>query len=151
MNKKALFVLPLSLLTIACAQPPEQPPMETLGELRIANCVMANVPTKCTPNPGTPEVTVHVAGKAPLGAEPKNRCANPGSDFVFKIVPPTTNASSVAIIPKNPLHTWLIGTNYPDGGKITIHVPAVTALSTDYNYSIVTSDGRCLDPRIHVN
>lgn len=144
MNKKVLFVLPLSLLAIACAQPG----VEILGNINIPGCAIATVPPNCTPPHVAPKITVNVAGPT-IGASPSNKCADPGDDIEFKIVPASTEAGKVAIIPKNSSHTWLIGTNWPDKGKIIIHVP--DPLPTDnYDYTIL-SDGKCLDPRIHVH
>ena len=145
MNKKNLFVLPLSLLAIACAQPG----VEVLGNINIPGCVTATVPPNCTPPHVAPKVTVNLAGPE-IGANPLNKCADPGDDIHLQIVPATTAASSVAVIPKNPLHTWLIGTNFPDKGEIIIHVPDPLP-TDDYDYIIISSDGRCLDPTFHVN
>ena len=145
MNKKTLFVLPLSLLAIACA--PRD--MEITDNIDIPNCDEIVIVGPCTGPRDNPTVTINVSAKS-IVAAPPNVCAAEGEDIVFTIVPPNTETKTVAVIPKNPLHIWLIGTNFPDGGEIIIPVPD-TLPEDDYNYTIITSDGKCLDPRIHVN
>ena len=145
MNKKTLLVLPLSLLAIACVHRDVD-----ITDIVIPGCEIEVIVGPCNGPKDDPKVTINVAAKS-LVAAPPNVCAGPGEDIEFNIVPASAEASTVAVIPKNPLHTWLIGTNFPDEGEIIIHVPHTIPIGQVANYTIITSDGKCLDPRIHIN
>lgn len=101
---------------------------------------------QCMGDPDHPTVTVTNAGGT-ITANPHNVCAHPGKDLLVHLVPPPS-AGNGATLPKNPLDTWLIGTNNLNPATITIPIP--DAADGDYGY-IAVNDGKCLDPMVHVD
>ena len=139
MNKVFLSVLPISLLIVACAP---------ANRIQVGQCVSQVVVGPCTGPANNAKVTVNTSGA--LNAAPPHVCAAPGTDIVFKIVPPPATTGTVAIVPKDAADTWLVATNFPDKKNIVVHTPSGSADSY-HDYSIITTAGACLDPKIHLN
>lgn len=142
MKRKILFVLPLSWVLVSCAPAL----VATPGACHIASII----PAKChdPAHRNDPKVTFNTIT---LKANPPNVCAEPGSTLEISIVPPAKNkVGSVAVSAKDPLDSWLAGTNAPDKGKIKILIPEWVTYD-DYDYGFTTFDGKCLDPRVNVD
>jgi|GEM_PF-3737214 len=78
-------------------------------------------------------------------------CAARKSTIEFRVVPLGKNdIGTVAIKPIDPKDTWLTGANSPDQRWIKILVPDWVDNVSDHGYTILFSDGRCVDPRVHV-
>ncbi len=138
MKKNILFALPLSALVIACAQQ---------GTDQMAGCQTMSIPPACNGPPNNPKVNINV--QSGLTVAPKNVCAKAGKTIEFMVTPNDTPIV-VAILPKDPADTWLIGSNISDPGGFKVPVPA--ELPDDkYEYHIVATNGKCYDPRITVN
>ena len=134
MNKKILLALPMCTLLAACAAP------------MTKGCKTIKLDNDCTSS--NQVVNINVASG--LTVAPPNACAKRDKDLEFRITPPNTS-TIVATIPKNPADTWLVGVNSPDSGKIEIHIPNTVTVGSDHDYFIVTTNGYCYDPRIHID
>ena len=139
MNKSVLSLLPIACLAAGC---------EDLHSVQVKTCDVQPITEPWTGSFSNPKVTINTQGK--LNASPPNVCAQQGRTIEFNIVPPATATGSVAIVPKTKTDTWLIGTNSPDPGIIEIAVPTNLESDTPHDYTIMLSNGDCLDPRIHV-
>lgn len=138
MNKKILFVLPLCGLFVSCA------PMDTTPD----ECVSFVYSGDCDGDKHFPLVTLNTNT---LNISPKRVCAVRESTIEFRVVPPGKNdVGSVTVRAKDPLDTWLNGSNSPDEMKIEIFIPAWVEPEEDYDYAIYLSDGQCIDPRVRV-
>ena len=143
MNKKLLFALPLTVFTVACGGPG---PMTT----HTGTCATApSIPADCNVNIPRNAIKINLASSG-VSATPPNACATRGDDIVVTITPPPLATVTVAAVPKDPANDWIIATNAADPGKMIISVPA-NADVKKYDYMIVTGDGKCLDPKIHVD
>ena len=112
-------------------------------------CHVASViPRACNGNPEKPKVNFNTNK---LEAKPANVCAAPGSTLEITITPTADNAvGSVRVIAKNEKdNSWLAGTNSPDKKMIKIPIPTKVS-EGPHDYGFALSDGKCLDPRIHV-
>lgn len=138
MNKNPLVILSLGLLVSSCT---------TLDILGAKDCVVPEPPGSCTGNPDDPKVTLNLNT---MKANPPNVCARPGKTIKVNLVPKPADLGSVAVVPKNFIDVWLIGTNSVDEGKIEIKIPAGVPEGTDHDYGFVTAAGKCTDPRAHV-
>ena len=139
MNKTILFVLPLSLMLASCASVMVSAP----GACHVASVI----PTVCTGKKDDPKVNFNTNS---LKASPPNVCAGRGETLEITIEPVAQNKiGSVAVIPKDPKDSWLVGTNSPDKKKIEILIPPWVA-EGDHDYGFLTFDGKCLDPRINI-
>jgi len=138
MKIRILIVLSLGWLISSCT---------TLNVLGAKGCVVHNPTGSCTGNPNDPKVTLNLTT---MKANPPNVCARPGQTIDVKLVPEPATLGSVAVVPKNFLDAWLIGTNSVDKGKIEIQIPDWVPAGTDHDYGFVTSAGKCADPRAHV-
>jgi hypothetical protein len=138
MRIKILVVLSLGWLLSSCT---------TFNVLGAKNCVVHDPTDSCTGKPNDPKVTLNLNT---MKANPPNVCARPGLTIDVKLVPEPAALGSVAVVPKNFLDTWLIGTNSVDKGKIEIEIPDSVPEGTDHDYGFVTSAGKCADPRAHV-
>lgn len=139
MNKMILFVIPLSYLAVGCV---------AKNTIQVGGCNSPPPAADCTGNPASPKVTINT--NRPLNADPPNVCADPGTTIVFNIVPVGGEKGDVSVIPKIAADSWLTGTNSANAGKIEILVPTGLEPKSDHDYTIVTKDGQCLDPRVEV-
>lgn len=141
MNRKILFLLPLSLILFGCAGK---------GLVRVASCDAYTTPLPpCQATPNAPTIGVNTAA-AIIGVTPRCVQARRTKTIKFSITPVgPADIGTVAVIPKNPADTWLIGTNSPVATEIEILVPD-WATNGDHKYAIVTNGGKCLDPRVRV-
>ncbi len=139
MNRKILFVLPLSWIAVGCA---------TVGVSSPGDCHVASIiPDVCQGPKDKPKVNFNTNKLEP---KPANVCAAPGTTLVIQITPVAQNKiGSVAVVPKNPNDSWLAGTNSPDKKEIKILIPDWVEEGR-HDYGFVTFDGKCLDPRVHV-
>jgi hypothetical protein len=140
MNKKFLLALPLSVLAVACAQ---QPPAEK-GE-----CSVVNVPDVCTGSKSNPVLSITLIRNG-IRMGPRNVCANAGTEIEVSIHPPQPSTGTVKTVPKNPLDSWLNASNDKDSDSFTIHVPEDAEHGAEFDYTIIRSNGVCLDPRIKI-
>lgn len=139
MNIKILLAIPICVLAVACAP---QPP--TKGE-----CSVVNVPDVCTGSASNPKLGITLIRNG-IRVGPPNLCAGADSTITVSVHPNQTETGTVKTVPKDPAHTWLNATNDPDSNSFTIKVPADIDTDADYDYTIVRSNGVCLDPRIRV-
>lgn len=150
--KKTIFLLaPISLLA-ACAMSPEM-----MSQVALPTCDKLAIPANCSNAPGSgPSDPVVNFNKKSLVLAPRNVCAHKGATLKFRITPSAPNENppgSVAVIPKNGIDTWLIGTNSADNGEIEINIPDYLPSNSKYDYTVVSvANGvvSCVDPRIHV-
>jgi len=138
MIKNPLIILSLGLLVSSCT---------TLDVLGAKDCVVHEPTKSCTGNPNDPKVTLNLNT---MKANPPNVCARPGQTIKVNLVPKPDDLGSVAVVPKNFVDSWLIGTNSVDAGTIEIEIPAWVPPGTDHDYGFVTAAGKCADPRAHV-
>ena len=112
---------------------------------------------KCSGDRDYPFVTINTERKV-ISVSPRVVCAARGAEVEFRVVPLGMNdLGSVLITPKETvragprksINTWLLRTNFLDASKIRVGVPRWIE-QKDYDYSIWLADGRCVDPRIHV-
>ena len=139
--QKILIILSLSFLLVACDKVKMH--MDVNASTPAQRCMSHAIPV-C--QKGNPEVKLHLAT---MKATPPNRCVSPGATVEMEIIPTPTEPATVFVVPKNISDTWLVGTNYPDAGKITIKVPNDVPKYTDHSYGFL-ADGKCADPRFHV-
>jgi hypothetical protein len=131
MYKKFIFMLPISLILVGCAQ-----------QGSVANGCDVVVIEPCTGNP--PAVTLNTNGQT---VAPPHFCVKAGATVTFNVTPENGGVRTVATIPKNPTDFWLIGTNDPNQNGFELTAPDSTG---DYDYFVVFKDGHCIDPRISV-
>lgn len=139
MNKKSMLLAAACLVAASCVQQ---------GPGRDQSCAVIDIPVGCdNGNPSAPQITINRQG---VVVTPPNACAFKGATATFSLKPVAMNEPTNAIIiPKYGAPSWLVGTNYPDKDKILITIPA-SAAEGNYDYSVVYSDGFCIDPRIVV-
>ena len=159
MNSKILFVLLMSILVVGCADNvPQDASMEVAMERSIEGSMKASdceeyypIPGKCKDVGHPPEVTLNTNT---LRANPPNVCANRGETITFKITPkrPNKDKKSVSIMPKELTNTWLVGSNSSDENKIEISIPTWVEPKENYDYGFAVAgpNGKCVDPRVHV-
>ena len=136
--KTLIIALVMSPILIGCT---------SSGLVATRTCGTVATPASCTGNPDNPKVTINTNA---LNFAPPNLCAKVGTTIEFKLVPPGNNViGNAAVLPKNALHTWLIGTNSPDKDKIYVKVPD-WVVDGDYNYGFLRNNGDCIDPRVEV-
>jgi hypothetical protein len=143
MNNKLLIALSFSLLAAACAQ--QEHNSQDMQSL-ILNCEIPPEVPCIDANPKN-KVTINTAA-AKLKAVPMTVCAKAGEDIEVTIKPETSTVF-VVTVPKDSENGWMLASNAADPLSMTISVPG----STDdglYEYLIITGNGKCLDPRIHV-
>ncbi len=133
-----LFVIPLSYLAVGCV---------AKNTIQVGGCNSPPPVLVCNGNSASPKVTINT--NRPLNAEPPNVCADQGTTIVFTIVP-AGEKGDVSVIPKIAADSWLTGTNSANAGKIEIPVPTGLEPESAHDYTIVTKDGQCLDPRVEV-
>jgi hypothetical protein len=138
MNKMILFVIPLSYLAVGCV---------AKNTIQVGGCSSPPSVQVCNGVSANPKVTINT--NRPLNANPPNVCADQGTTIVFTITPPGEKGD-VSVIPKIAADSWLTGTNSANAGKIEILVPTGLEPESDHDYTIVTKDGQCLDPRVEV-
>ena len=114
------------------------------------DCYTQVIPPNCSNSQGSgpqaPRITLNT--NINVRANPKNVCAQENAELVFKILPQNVEEGSVRIEPKDGSPAWLSGTNSPDARQIIIPIPD-DALG-EHEYKVTLDDGRCLDPRVHV-
>lgn len=139
MNKKSMLLAAACLVAASCVQ--QGPP-------RDQSCAVIDIPVDCdNGNPSAPQITIN---RQALMVAPPNVCAFKGATATFSLVPVAKNEPANAVIfPKYGVPPWLVGTNYPDKNEIKIPIPP-SAAPGPYDYSVVFSDGTCIDPRIVV-
>ena len=138
MNKKLFYTLWASLLLAGGASAVEP-----------SECIRVDVEgTQCDGDRHYPIVTINTEK---MNLDRINVCAARKSTIEFRVVPPGKNViGSIAIKSKDDDNLWLLGSNSPDEKKIEIPIPDWVGNNTDHDYAIYLSDGRCIDPRIHV-
>ena len=138
MNRKLLFVLPLSWLLVGCA--------ERTSELVCEEYSGPDVPCNPAQDPQVPHVTLNTNS---LRVDPSCVRAKRGTTLVFNLRPKNDNTlGSAKIFPKDKKDTWLKGTNDTDKDYIRIPVPAKLKPGPR-DYGFVVSD-TCVDPRVAV-
>ena len=112
---------------------------------------------KCSGDKDYPVVTINTEGEN-IKVDPLFVCAVRGAEVKFMVFPVGKyDLGSVLITPKKivrtgpreKINTWLLRTNSPDASKIKVGVPHWIE-PEDYDYNIWLADGRCVDPRVHV-
>ena len=143
MNKKILIVLALSGILLGCSQAPIAPDTSALANCRTQGSWF------CKGDPQNPTVNLNTkSGK--LKASPYCVKVNTGTQIKINLTPPGNKAlNTVEIIPKDPDHTWLAGTNSASQDEIIIDVPNDLDEKERYYYGIKT-DTDCVDPRAKV-
>jgi hypothetical protein len=161
MNKNVLCLIPTVIFAAACGQ--QQLAAGPAGDDDPATPEDIVLPDDCEeielrdcPNPRPedprPEIQIQIidtAGTQKIDIVPDTICAANSDVLEFKIIGPPADEGSVAILPKDAVNSWLVGTNYPDEDRIKIFIPSFVA-SGDHFFAIVTSTGLCVDPRVHV-
>lgn len=138
--KKLIFTLCASLLLASGVNAGEAPAQECIKPVDTAN--------KCSGDRHYPFVVINTQM---ANLDRLFVCAARASTIKFMVVPIGKNdIGTVAIKPIDPNDTWLIGANSPDQKWIKILVPDWVADKSDHGYTILFSDGRCIDPRVHV-
>jgi len=140
MNAKLIFTLCASLLLASSVG---------VAQTTVGECIKpVDTAKKCSGDKHFPVVTINTKK---MMVDRLYVCAARTSTIEFRIVPPAWNVvGSVGIEPKDPKDTWLLKSNSPDERKIVIFVPAELDNNNDHAYTIRLADGRCIDPRIHV-
>jgi FtsP/CotA-like multicopper oxidase with cupredoxin domain len=85
---------------------------------------------------------------------PPNICVDPGQTVRIMLSPKPTSYNSVVVLPKdaNSFTDWLIRFNDREIDAVLIKIPEDAPAGKTFEYRIVNlADGRCIDPRIHIN
>lgn len=160
MSRLLMLILSLVFLLTGCVKP---------GKVKLGGCPVISAPAECT-NPDVetePKIVVTINGPRSGKSDskvgdtvtvvPANLCVLPGTTIEVDIMGEDKNGDGIpdkeppgtAILPKKFKNIWLVASNVQDNRKIHITVPK-EAQPGDYDYSIVTSTGDCIDPRLHV-
>jgi hypothetical protein len=147
MNRNILFVLVMSGFSAGCAS---MGSMDNMSPMEGTACTVLSIDSDCSGDKNFPIVTLNTQD-ATLDVHPTNVCVNKQSEIIFRVVPPGHNdVGTVSITAKKSADTWLNGANSPDEKEIKILVPEWVGTNENYDYNIQLSDGRCVDPRVHV-
>lgn len=139
MNKKLLIVIPAVTLFASCA---------TLEVGSIPGCHSPPEPTSCTGSRN--KLTINTEA-AHLNAKPPMVCAKKGTTIDVTITPNVKGSEvTVVVVPKDSDDGWINSNNFKDSGSMKIKVPD-DADKKKYDYVIIASNGKCLDPMIHVD
>jgi len=96
-----------------------------------------------------PIVTINTETKE---ISPEFVCAARDSVIEFRVVPPgKTGVGAIAVKAKDPLNTWLIGTNFPHKKTIEVPVPGWVENGSVHPYNVIFDDDSCIDPRVNVD
>jgi hypothetical protein len=148
MNKKLIFLIPLSALVMGCDGPSVTPVLTS----QISNCKAGPVAIACPSEEAKRKtVTIRVTPHRIIMSPPVV-CAAHGADITVDI--DTTSVPgdvTVVTVPKDADDGWIVNSSGPGGSSMTIKVPEDTTVGPMYGYFIVTSNGQCLDPKIHVD
>ena len=147
------------------------------GEVSLGGCVEEEVLGVCTLNQDESGANVAVLSITNDGARSGKRgstgrltvtpdflCARPGELVRLEIAGDDTEKLRVGVLPARYRQAWLVGSNGVDRGEIRMYVPScaehdpdsverkqcLTDVLGEYKYSVVTSEGSCIDPRVHV-
>lgn len=146
MNKKILLALPICVLFTACATQGEDQAMMSPPEQKA--CKGMKYDLKCD-NQTTRIVTINVQAKT---VKPPFVCAESGKPVTYQVKPNSLAEDvAVAVVPKDKDDTWLFGVNSPDPLTFDVNVPADEDANSLHDYYVVSSNGFCYDPRIHVD
>lgn len=138
MNNKFLFALTVSVLVVAC-----EPMQRTLpGE-----CDTIDIPA-CTGSASNPKLGITLVRDG-IRVGPRNVCVNANTTIEVSMHPRQSEYGTVKTVPKDPNDSWLEGSNDTDLNSFDIVVPELPS-GKDYDYTIIRSNGVCLDPRVHV-
>ena len=145
MNTRILSILFVGFLLGACS-----------GAPRVTDSDLDNCPSQgswfCKGNPQAPTANIITNGKK-LKVKPYCINANVNSELLFRVVPKDSQpAGTVRIIPKDSKSShddWLAADNSSDQNIIKIVVPPGTDPTLKYYYG-VKINGKCVDPRVHV-
>lgn len=146
MKTKLLAAVSFSILIAACADTSKT--VATTQSAVIENCD-TQPPAACVSGNDNNSLQVNLKA-AKLIAVPPTICAHAGATIEIELMQPRGTEIMVFAVPKDASDNWLLESNESDPGKIEITVPASTSVG-DYDYLLITSDGRCLDPRIHID
>ncbi len=145
MNKKVLLALPICVSFTACAMQSGDQSMIAAPAQTACTKMTYIGPCKHT----TRLVTINVQSGT---VAPPFVCAESGKTVTFQVKPNSkADEVAVAVLPKDKNDTWLVGINSPDPLKFEITVPADEDEDSHHDYYVVTSNGTCYDPRIHVD
>jgi len=145
MNNKLLISLPLTVLLASCA-----PAKYDASDL--IDCPDPHpAPVDCTDPPHVfNRLTINTASEH-LIVEPLYLCVHRMEPIEVNILP-AMNKVVVMIGPKDDNAAWPHGDNIGHLGSITIPaVPDGVPHETDQSYSVLTSNGKCMDPTFHVD
>ena len=148
MKTKILIASSLGLLVTACG-----------SEFQIATIDGCTTPRPVSSVAANPKNKVKLNLQAAnLQANPPTVCSRPGDTIEVTIKQPVGNPTpptvSVYIVPKKSANGWMLASNTLNPELIEITVPTDASTTDDngnYEYLIITSDGRCVDPRIHLD
>jgi len=143
MNTRILSVFFISFLLGACSGVP-------------INTALSNCPKQswspCKGDPQAPTANI-ITGGSKLRVAPYCIKAVEGSELWFRIVPKNSQPlGTVEIIPKDPVSShddWLQATNSTNQNLIIIPVPTELKEGDKYYYG-VRINGKCVDPRVHI-
>lgn len=85
---------------------------------------------------------------------PPGICVNRGETVRIELTPEPKRYNSVVVLPKdaNSFTDWLIRFNDREIDAVLIKIPEDAPSGKTFEYRIVNlADGRCIDPRIHIN
>lgn len=145
MNKILTLMLAFCAMMAACA--PSAPTMSS-----IPNCPSGPPANACPPgNQDRDKIKIHVT-PAKVNVTPPIVCAARGATIKATITAAANVPTpfQVATVPKDAAHGWVL--NLGTGpGTMDIKVPDAAVVGTHYGYFVMTSTGKCVDPRIHVD
>lgn len=162
MFRLVLFLVSIVLFLSGCVK---------TGQIDLGGCAVVAVPQECEEPeialvPKLEVVVTDESGDAKgtrdgggVTVRPLNLCVIAGSTITVDIKDDAGVLPGVAILPKRFRDTWLVKSSAKDENQIHIKVPddaGDPAKDADddgwveYDYSIVTSQGGCVDPRFHV-
>lgn len=141
MNYKCLLAVPAFLLITGCQPGFLHPSVCPTVTIPVTDCHAGSAPRrKLTITVNTPQ----------LQANPPRVCADAGMPIDIQIAPPNAGVT-VITVPKDPADSWIHAGNGGNQNSMTIDVPANVKTEVDYEYLIIASNGKCLDPEFHVD
>lgn len=145
MNKTLTLLVPLCCMLAACSSTPRSAAF-------IPNCPSGPAADVCPPGQeNRNKIKIHVT-RDKVKTTPPVVCAARGTTVTATVTKGANvpDGVLVATVPKDGADGWILNSGTAPG-TIQIYVPETVGVDTYRDYFVMTSTGKCEDPKIHVD